>query len=324
MEQSSRNCGKTHSHSKQECPAKGQSCNSCKKKGHYASMCQSSKVSYVYVGNVDKQSPELKSTKFHELRSITAHFFSMNGISVGSLRNVFPNSGASANFISTQNAERLGFNINSGKKTEAGRAFEEVKKCLVSPPILTTFDPKRGTMIQTDTIRINGLRYILLHKDEQDVWKLIEWSSRFVTETESHYYAMVELESLAAVWVLNKCHPPRGHCTRPDLGRHCPKKNDQQNINPVLKPYAKNLPHLIIDSTILFGDRIIIPRLKRDKILPRLHSSHQETERTLKRPTKLFFGLELEQIYATSLKLVKNSKVVNQAYPRNLFNRPYL
>ncbi|CAB4069738.1 unnamed protein product [Lepeophtheirus salmonis] len=42
-------------------------------------------------------------------------------------------------------------------------------------------------------------------KDEQDVWKLIECGSRFVTETEAHI-AMVELELLAAVWALRKCH----------------------------------------------------------------------------------------------------------------------
>ncbi|CAB4054885.1 unnamed protein product [Lepeophtheirus salmonis] len=42
----------------------------------------------------------------------------MNGISLGSLKNVLPDSGASANLISTQNVERLGFNINSGRKPE--------------------------------------------------------------------------------------------------------------------------------------------------------------------------------------------------------------
>ncbi|CAB4065376.1 unnamed protein product [Lepeophtheirus salmonis] len=51
------------------------------------------------------------------------HFFSMNGISLGSLRNVLLNSDASANLISTQNAERLGFNINTVKKPEGQLKF---------------------------------------------------------------------------------------------------------------------------------------------------------------------------------------------------------
>uniref|UniRef100_A0A0K2T5A1 Uncharacterized protein n=1 Tax=Lepeophtheirus salmonis TaxID=72036 RepID=A0A0K2T5A1_LEPSM len=42
----------------------------------------------------------------------------MNGISLGSLKNVLPDSGDSANLISTQNTERLVFNINFGKKPE--------------------------------------------------------------------------------------------------------------------------------------------------------------------------------------------------------------
>ncbi|QQP40070.1 Uncharacterized protein FKW44_013994, partial [Caligus rogercresseyi] len=42
-------------------------------------------------------------------------------------------------------------------------------------------------------------------EDEQGTWKLIECGSRFITEAEERY-AMVELELLAAVWVLCKCH----------------------------------------------------------------------------------------------------------------------
>ncbi|CAB4061945.1 unnamed protein product [Lepeophtheirus salmonis] len=49
---------------------------------------------------------------------------------------------------------------------------------------------------------------------------------------------------------------------------------DKQNINPVLKPYAKILPHLTIDDDlIIFGDIIIIPGLKRDQILQLLQST---------------------------------------------------
>ncbi|XP_040578325.1 uncharacterized protein K02A2.6 [Lepeophtheirus salmonis] len=67
-------------------------------------------------------------------------------------------------------------------------------------------------------------------------------------------------------------------------------KMDKHNINPVLKPYSKILPHLTIDDDlILFGDRIIIPQLKRDQILQRLHSSHQGTEKTLKRARQTIF-----------------------------------
>ncbi|CAB4062553.1 unnamed protein product [Lepeophtheirus salmonis] len=59
-----------------------------------------------------------------------------------------------------------------------------------------------NTMIQTDTNRLNGLRYTLLQKDEQDVSNLIECGNRFVTETVERH-AMVELELLAATTSLS-------------------------------------------------------------------------------------------------------------------------
>ncbi|CAB4059219.1 unnamed protein product [Lepeophtheirus salmonis] len=71
-----------------------------------------------------------------------------------------------------------------------------------------------------------------------------------------------------------ECDPITLEC----IAHNILEKINKQNINPVLRePYAKILPHLTIkDDPILFGDRIIIPRLKRDQILQRLHSSHQE------------------------------------------------
>eukprot|EP00096_Caligus_rogercresseyi_P001544 TRINITY_DN1253_c0_g1_i2.p1 TRINITY_DN1253_c0_g1~~TRINITY_DN1253_c0_g1_i2.p1 ORF type:complete len:493 (+),score=53.56 TRINITY_DN1253_c0_g1_i2:652-2130(+) len=75
-------------------------------------MCRSSKVSSVYVANVDKVS---SSPKLCELRSITAKFYSMNGTSLGTLKRVLPDSGASANLMGKQDAERLGLDISNFK-----------------------------------------------------------------------------------------------------------------------------------------------------------------------------------------------------------------
>ena len=40
-------CGKTHSHGKQHCPAREAVCNKCSKKGHFQSMCKTSKLAQV-------------------------------------------------------------------------------------------------------------------------------------------------------------------------------------------------------------------------------------------------------------------------------------
>ncbi len=87
---------------------------------------------------------------------------------------------------------------------EHDRAFEETKTILTKPPILSTFDPKLSTMLETDASRTKGLGYALLQK-HGDEWKLIEANSRFISETESRY-AMVELELVAVKWAMKKCH----------------------------------------------------------------------------------------------------------------------
>ena len=45
------------------------------------------------------------------------------------------------------------------------QAFESTKAALCSPPILTTFDPAKPTMLQTEASRLKGLGYVLLQKD---------------------------------------------------------------------------------------------------------------------------------------------------------------
>ena len=66
------------------------------------------------------------------------------------------------------------------------KAFEAVKGALSNPPILAYFDPELPIVLETDAARLKGLGYALLQKHENS-WKLIECSSRFLTETESRY-----------------------------------------------------------------------------------------------------------------------------------------
>ena len=81
-------------------------------------------------------------------------------------------------------------------------AFEVAKKMLLSPPILTVFDPKRPTRLYTDASRLHGLGYVLQQKHEEE-WRLIQVGSRFINETEAGY-SMVELELLGVVWAMKK------------------------------------------------------------------------------------------------------------------------
>jgi len=84
-------------------------------------------------------------------------------------------------------------------------AFDKAKEALSAPPVLTTFDPRRQTCLETDAARTKGLGYVLRQLTPEGTWKLIEAGSRFLTDAETRY-SMVELELLAVVWATKKCH----------------------------------------------------------------------------------------------------------------------
>ena len=83
-------------------------------------------------------------------------------------------------------------------------AFNNVKKLLVSPPVLGFFDSKRRTVLETDAARLKGLGFCLRQQDEHGDWKLIQCGSRFLSDTESRY-ATIEVELLALTWAAKKC-----------------------------------------------------------------------------------------------------------------------
>ena len=66
-------------------------------------------------------------------------------------------------------------------------AFTAVKQALTAPPILSPFNPAADTFLMSDASRKNGLGYALMQRlpGQTKQWKLIQWGSRFVTDTES-------------------------------------------------------------------------------------------------------------------------------------------
>lgn len=83
-------------------------------------------------------------------------------------------------------------------------AFEAVKKSLQSSPTLSHYDPSKKIILQTDASKLNGLGYLLL-QEENGQKKLVQCGSRFLTPPETRY-SVVELEMLAVVWAIKKCH----------------------------------------------------------------------------------------------------------------------
>ena len=78
-------------------------------------------------------------------------------------------------------------------------AFRLVKREIASTPILSYYNPKKHTVLQTDA-SIKGLGACLL-QDQKPVY----FASRALTETQRGHVA-IELESLAVAWAMEKFH----------------------------------------------------------------------------------------------------------------------
>ena len=72
-------------------------------------------------------------------------------------------------------------------------------KEIARAPILASYNPRKQTVLQTDT-SIKGLGACLLQEEE-----LVYFASKAVTEAQKGYVA-IEIESLANAWAMEKFH----------------------------------------------------------------------------------------------------------------------
>ena len=63
------------------------------------------------------------------------------------------------------------------------QAFMTAKCALASPPTLSFYDPSCPTCLRTDASRLNGLGFILMQKQDDNSWHIVQCGSRFLTET---------------------------------------------------------------------------------------------------------------------------------------------
>ena len=82
--------------------------------------------------------------------------------------------------------------------------FENTKKALTSPTTLQPFDPKVKTVVLTDASRLHDIGFTLVQV-YKDRLALIQCGSVSLSPTQSRYSTM-ELECLAIVQAINKCH----------------------------------------------------------------------------------------------------------------------
>lgn len=86
---------------------------------------------------------------------------------------------------------------------QQGKAFSLLKSQLASGSILGYYDPKHKTQLIADASPV-GLGSVLV-QDTGNEFRVIEWASRSLTETERRY-CQTEKEALALVWAVERHH----------------------------------------------------------------------------------------------------------------------
>ncbi|GFX56874.1 retrovirus-related Pol polyprotein from transposon 297 [Trichonephila clavipes] len=82
------------------------------------------------------------------------------------------------------------------------QAFQTLKQCLITPPILRQVDPKKPFIIRTDASSY-ALGAVLLQGESPTDEQPVEYASRLLSSAEKNY-STTEREALAIVWALNK------------------------------------------------------------------------------------------------------------------------
>ena len=84
------------------------------------------------------------------------------------------------------------------------QAFDKAKEILTSPKIVQVFDTGKATELMTDASKLKGLGFALMQTDDLGQRRLVTCGSRSLRPFEKNY-AIVELESKAIEWAINKC-----------------------------------------------------------------------------------------------------------------------
>ena len=83
--------------------------------------------------------------------------------------------------------------------------FQQLKRLLTFDMMVRPFDPPLPSFLVTDAFRLYGLGCALLQKKPSGFQRVIKCGSCSLIRTQDNY-TTIELECLAIVWAIKKCH----------------------------------------------------------------------------------------------------------------------
>lgn len=89
-------------------------------------------------------------------------------------------------------------------ETSEYNAFETLKNCLASQPLLAIYSPKLETELHCDA-SASGFGAILMQRQKDGIFKPVFYFSKRTTDTEARYHSF-ELECLAVVYAIERFH----------------------------------------------------------------------------------------------------------------------
>ncbi|XP_037822594.1 uncharacterized protein K02A2.6-like [Lucilia sericata] len=126
----------------------------------------------------------------------------------------------------------------------ADAAYNDIKKILVSPQVLISYDPKLPLLLATDASK-TGLGAVLSHRLPNGEERPIAYASRTMSVTEQRY-SQIDKEALAIVWAVQKFFKYL-------YARHWTLITDHKPLTQILHP-SKSLPVLCISRMANYAD----------------------------------------------------------------------
>lgn len=201
---------------------------------------------------------------------------------------------------------------NWSKKCE--EAFDKIKKCLCSAPVLAHYNPKLPLIVATDASPY-GVAAVLSHRYSDKSERPIAYASRTLSASEKNY-SQIDREALAIVFGIRRFHEYL-------YGQHFTLITDNRPLSHILSP-TKNIPSIAAARmqrwAVFLGAHLY-------SIEHRAASRHANADGLSRLPAKCAHketDLKLHQVREIDVLPVTSDEIASETRKDSLLRRVYL